>query len=220
MYEFAVFVIPQIFVVLFSDYYWHLFCLLITTGLLFRIGQSKEKDSNTAPEDATIRCRNLAEMPRAVCMMQTYLSIFAVDFSIYPRKFAKTEYYGISLMDTGVGLYICMNAWSMALRKRRSSSESPTSFLEDLLKCIYRVAPLLILWFGRLYFVKEYNYQEHITEYGVHWNFFATLACLNVIILFVERLFTPKSMLVLTVALSLGKNTYFTCYPCAVSLSL
>ena len=37
-------------------------------------------------------------IPRASIFFQTYISIFAVDFSIYPLRFAKTETYGISLV--------------------------------------------------------------------------------------------------------------------------
>jgi hypothetical protein len=43
---------------------------------------------------------------RSFIMLQTYLSIFAVDFMLYPVRFIKTEYLGISLMDVGVGCYI------------------------------------------------------------------------------------------------------------------
>lgn len=36
-------------------------------------------------------------------LLMTCLSILAVDFPAYPRRFAKTELFGFSLMDTGAG---------------------------------------------------------------------------------------------------------------------
>lgn len=36
-------------------------------------------------------------------LLLTCISILAVDFHTYPRRFGKTELYGVSLMDTGAG---------------------------------------------------------------------------------------------------------------------
>uniref|UniRef100_A0A2P2KQ36 GPI-anchored wall transfer protein 1 n=1 Tax=Rhizophora mucronata TaxID=61149 RepID=A0A2P2KQ36_RHIMU len=106
-------------------------------------------------------------------MLVTCLCILAVDFRIFPRRYAKTETYGTSLMDLGVGSFIMAN--SLVSRQARGVS------LVNLKNTFLSTGPLLLLGFGRLVSTRSVDYQVHSAEYGVHWNFFFTLAAVSII---------------------------------------
>jgi len=71
-------------------------------------------------------------------------------------------------MDVGVGSFVLANSLTAESHLRKS----------DLLGTLRSAIPMALLGLVRLVSVKSSNYQEHVTEYGVHWNFFCTLAVL------------------------------------------
>lgn len=147
-------------------------------------------------------------------MLFTVIAILAVDFQIFPRRFAKVEMFGLSLMDTGVGGFVFSMGCAYGLRKLRMSTSSTTKTVEDsttvkknrrgrsasrsrskvtdvqkepvnaadganFWASVRSSVPLLMLGLGRLALVKGTDYQEHVSEYGLHWNFFFTLGSLQ-----------------------------------------
>ena len=106
---------------------------------------------------------------KSLMMIMTIVAILAVDFQIFDRKYAKTELYGTSLMDIGVGTFIYSGGLMFGLRHSNS-----------LLNVIIKAIPVWFIGAIRLVSVKFLNYHEHLTEYGVHWNFFFTLGAIPV----------------------------------------
>ncbi|XP_071525433.1 uncharacterized protein [Panulirus ornatus] len=105
---------------------------------------------------------------RAVLSLATAIAILAVDFHSFPRRFAKTEEYGYSLMDVGAAGFVIING-IVEGRKRAPH------------RLVVRDGVILtVLGLLRLALVRASDYQHHVTEYGVHGNFFFTLAFIKV----------------------------------------
>ncbi|XP_068457121.1 phosphatidylinositol-glycan biosynthesis class W protein [Clinocottus analis] len=115
---------------------------------------------------------------RVLVNVKTAISILAVDFSVFPRRYAKTETYGTGVMDFGVGAYVFANALVCPEARGKNISGSKVNHIAKQLLSVW---PLVVLGMGRLVSLKISGYHEHVTEYGVHWNFFFTLAIVRVV---------------------------------------
>ena len=149
---------------------------------------------------------------RASVYILTTIAILAVDFPIFPRKYCKTETSGYGLMDIGASSFIIIAGWTSAFSSAKSSvaadsgSEKGVSITTLANKTIKKCAPLLIIGLIRLATNKGIEYQEHVSEYGVHWNFFFTLCCVEVIMVIwkgiVRKYYEKDGMLALVLMVS------------------
>ncbi|XP_020370002.1 phosphatidylinositol-glycan biosynthesis class W protein [Rhincodon typus] len=141
--------------------------------------QLKEVIRSFLETSLDVNCIPFVTLFRVFINIKTGISILAVDFPIFPRRYAKAETYGTGIMDFGVAAFVFANAVVSpeARQKNKNISYSNFSFV---IKQIIAVWPLVFLGLARLISVKAVDYHEHVTEYGVHWNFFFTLAIVRV----------------------------------------
>lgn len=128
---------------------------------------------------------------RSLLLIITSIAILAVDFkSVFPVDLRKSSFYGISLMDVGVGFFIQGSAMRVIRNNSKIQPESnndTNSFLVELGKFPRKFyltlkGSYLILLIGliKLLIMKALHYGSDIGEYGVHWNFFFSLFLVRV----------------------------------------
>ncbi|KAL7166856.1 hypothetical protein ACSBR2_037513 [Camellia fascicularis] len=152
---------------------WTCLCAVLLILLLIFSIVAKRHRAPLYVEDEFGSLRTNISSYRVSIMIVTCLCILAVDFKIFPRRHAKTETYGTSLMDLGVGSFVLAN--SLVSRQARGFSTL------KLRNALQSTSPLIILGIARLVSTAHVDYQVHVGEYGVHWNFFFTLAAVSIL---------------------------------------
>jgi phosphatidylinositol glycan class W len=127
---------------------------------------------------------------RSSILYLTFVAILAVDFHVFPRRFAKTEVYGYGLMDVGAASF-CFSAGLVSNHARGKTTATATTHL--VRRHLWHTLPLLIVGSVRLVTNKGLEYQEHVSEYGVHWNFFFTLGVLAFLAPVVSSIYNSSS---------------------------
>ena len=157
---------------------------------------SKNKISNknniiTTTTEATVQSTEaiMQQIQRVTCtiyrgciLLLTIISILGIDFHLYPRRFGKTEISGYSLMDLGAASFVIMAAISSSSSRMNRTQSMTTDHAHTIprrntfRKQVQKMIPLLVMGTIRLITHKGIDYPEHNSEYGIHWNFFYTLA--------------------------------------------
>lgn len=170
--DFLLIILPMLLFFTVLSEWTSLSAIFLMLLLVFHIA-AKRYGASIALEDGADSLRTNISSYRVSIMVVTCLCILAVDFRIFPRRYAKTETYGTSLMDLGVGSFVLAN--SLVSRQARGFP------MLKLKNALLSVSPLMVLGIARLLSTAGVDYQVHVGEYGVHWNFFFTLAAVSIL---------------------------------------
>ena len=181
-----------------SDHVYLVAIVLLTLITLLLLTMTMTMTKRDIPSLSILMNLSYPDRAPAISAARTWTNIFtavailAVDFQIFPRRFAKTETYGTGIMDVGVGCYIICHGLTSSDARNLVHLNTKTAYLRSLSYCLKKVVPFLVIGLLRLVSVRAADYQQHTSEYGVHWNFFFTIAAVKVgsmIVFFVFFLF-------------------------------
>lgn len=105
-------------------------------------------------------------------MILVVVAIFACDFTPFPSRFMKTRYYGISLMDVGIGSFLFHNGMFASKLARG--------------RVIKTINFLFAFGLVRYCVLGYFEYHVDITEYGRDFNFYFILALVYLIFMLID----------------------------------
>eukprot|EP00978_Attheya_sp_CCMP212_P026498 scaffold87271_cov53-Attheya_sp.AAC.1 len=168
--------------------------------------QAKSSQTTSSATTSSNENKNMTSFPwlsayRSAVSYLTFVAILAVDFHLFPRRFAKTETSGYGLMDLGAGSFVVSGGLVSRYARHRNRTQNQN---QDAGRHTNKgVWPLLVLGGVRLATNKGLEYQEHVSEYGVHWNFFFTLAIVWTAAQLLRRHVVPFGFLLIGIILTL-----------------
>uniref|UniRef100_A0A6P7F052 Phosphatidylinositol-glycan biosynthesis class W protein n=1 Tax=Diabrotica virgifera virgifera TaxID=50390 RepID=A0A6P7F052_DIAVI len=172
--------------------------LSIFSALLLGVSYKKRTSTKKSESFHTSFITN----SRSTINILSVIAILAVDFDIFPSRFTKMDTLGYSLMDTGVGLYVFANG---IVSPESRGVKNPIS------KSIKGSLPLFLIGSARFVLTKLFHYHVPEGEYGVHWNFFITLAVTKLFTSFLLNVFSIRNIYVNATMLTLAHQILLVC---------
>jgi len=149
--EYIMFILTFLFSTIFFLNYLHYF--LNKEWLLSFSGINKRSHFESNNKSSSVYFHFVSRY-RSLLQIATCISILAVDFRMFPRKFCKVEESGVSLMDCGTGSAL----FSLALVSRQLR-EKNHNIIFRLFRAISSCLPLLVIGFIRMLLIKQTDYQ-------------------------------------------------------------
>ena len=165
---------------------WIMLAQILASGILSYRRLQTPSNSSSQSQPSTNESSNHNQLLyltfyRSSIYVLTFCAILAVDFPLFPRRFCKTEVSGYGLMDVGAASFVISSGIVSGKSYTKTNNNSPISWKRLLVRPLFKAAPLILIGIVRIITNKELEYQEHVSEYGVHWNFFFTLGVLAIV---------------------------------------
>ncbi|KAH9412287.1 putative GPI-anchored wall transfer protein [Ordospora pajunii] len=155
--DFVFCIVPQYLAIMYPDSVGNIYICL---AMMISYSGIENKTSRNDPQTRVI------DMMRFVVSLLVVIAIYAADFSMFDPRLGKFHFFGIGLMDIGVGSFI-FNGGIIGYKSqsRRYFKSCPV---------------LLVLGLTRYFVVEQFGLNVNPREYGMHLNFYFLLAFVNV----------------------------------------